>query len=250
MMKHADPPEIEDLSKDDLLRLVGTALGEVLLHYGLWFAETARFRGVETAVEKEHRVLEKYVDTVIKRLGPHLGLTTENGIPRALLEKSEKELREMLVDIGRIWLTGDGLWFQEVEATHGMNAAKEVNDSCWHRFAHVEAYKIRQFLGIGPGAGLEGLCKALNFRVYSSMNAHSSRWEDDHTLLWTMVDCRVQTARRRKGLPDYPCKSAGIVEYTHFAQALDPRITTECVICPPDAVPEGMYCAWKFRIRD
>ncbi len=248
MTNHPNPPDIRDLSKDELLRLVGTALGEVLLHYGLWFEETARFRGVETAVELEHRVLKKYVDTVVTRLGPHFGIKTEDGIPRVLLDKSKEELSTMLVDIGRIWLAGDGIWFQEVEGSHGMTAAKEVNDSCWRRFAHVEAYKIRQFLGIGPRAGLEGLRKALNFRVYSSMNAHTSHWEDDHTLIWTMLECRVQTARRRKGLADYPCKSAGMVEYSHFAHALDPTITTECALCPPDPLPEGLLCAWRFRI--
>jgi hypothetical protein len=58
----------------------------------------------------------------------------------------------------------------------------------------------------------------------------------------------VQDARRRKGLEDYPCKSAGVVEYSSFAQAIDPRIRTECMACPPDDIPDGLFCAWKFSI--
>ena len=52
-----------------------------------------------------------------------------------------------------------------------------------------------------------------------------------------MNNCRVQSARKRKGLDDYPCKSGGLVEYTSFVEAIDPRIKTECIGCSPDAHP-------------
>lgn len=57
---------------------------------------------------------------------------------------------------------------------------------------------------------------------------------------------RVQAARKRKGLEDYPCKSGGLVEYTYFARAIDSRITTECITCPPDPHPDDYFCAWRF----
>jgi len=63
-----------------------------------------------------------------------------------------------------------------------------------------------------------------------------------------MNDRRVQSARKRKGLDDYPCKSGGMAEYPTFAEAIDPRIQTECIGCPPDAHPEGWYCAWRFTL--
>ena len=52
-----------------------------------------------------------------------------------------------------------------------------------------------------------------------------------------MNDCRVQAARKRKGLADYPCKSGGLVEYRSFAETIDPRIRTSCIACPPDDHP-------------
>jgi hypothetical protein len=64
-----------------------------------------------------------------------------------------------------------------------------------------------------------------------------------------MNECRVQAARKRKGLPDYPCKSAGLVEYPYFATAIDDRIFTECIGCPPDEHPEEWWCAWKFMLQ-
>jgi len=36
--------------------------------------------------------------------------------------------------------------------------------------------------------------------------------------------CRVQETRRRKGLPDFPCKTVGTVEFTTFAATVDRRI--------------------------
>ena len=60
----------------------------------------------------------------------------------------------------------------------------------------------------------------------------------------------VSVGRQRKGLADYPCKSAGMVEYPFFARAIDPRIRTECVGCPPDPHPQGWFCAWKFTLEE
>jgi hypothetical protein len=67
--------------------------------------------------------------------------------------------------------------------------------------------------------------------------------------VFKMNECRVQSARKRKGLADYPCKSAGVVEYTYFARSIDDRIQTECIGCPPDPHPEEWYCAWRFTLK-
>jgi hypothetical protein len=114
----------------------------------------------------------------------------------------------------------------------------------------VEAFKIRQYLELGEAGGLEALEKALKLRIYASINAHSVSWSDDGALLFTMTECRVQSAPSRKDLEHYPCKTAGIVEYTHFAKGIDPRIKTECVWCPPDRVPDEEFCTWRFSLQD
>jgi hypothetical protein len=64
-----------------------------------------------------------------------------------------------------------------------------------------------------------------------------------------MHDCRVQSARQRKGLPDFPCKPVGLVEYATFAETIDPRIETRCLTCPPDAHPADHHCGWEFRLK-
>ena len=69
-------------------------------------------------------------------------------------------------------------------------------------------------------------------------------------LCFYMKDCRVQSARKRRGLPDFPCKQVGLVEYGTFAAEIDRRIRTRCIACPPDEHPYDYYCAWEFRIED
>jgi hypothetical protein len=72
----------------------------------------------------------------------------------------------------------------------------------------------------------------------------------DKRVVFRMIDCRVQSARKRKGLADHPCKSVGIVEYSEFARTIDPRITTRCIACPPDEHPMDYWCAWEFTLAD
>lgn len=239
---------IEGLDRDHLIRLIGVFLGEALVHYGMWFSNTALHEGLDQALDLESRVWPSYGETVLKRLAPHLGIELRDGVPDALAEKGKADLIALLQDIAKTWLTSDGLWFQALEGPFGMCDAKLVNDHCWFVFARMEAHRIRRFLGIGEGGGLQALEKALRFRIYSSFNEHEALWEDENTLVWRMLECRVQTVRRRKEMDDYPCKSAGIVEYSRFAQGIDPRIKADCIICPPDKVPAGLFCAWKFTL--
>ena len=103
-------------------------------------------------------------------------------------------------------------------------------------------------LGMPEQAGLEGLKKALQFRLYAFINKQSFGEETPNSFVFRMNECRVQMARKRKGLEDYPCKSGGMVEYTTFARAIDSRIKTECISCPPDPHPEEYFCAWRFYI--
>jgi len=70
-------------------------------------------------------------------------------------------------------------------------------------------------------------------------------------LLFTMTECRFQSARRlKKEAADYPRKTAGMVEYANFARGIDPRIGSACVWCPPDRVPDEECCTRRFSAED
>ena len=249
MASTTDSCELANLEKDELIRIVGMFFGHVVTHYGLWFGQAVSRLGVQEALCLEDSVAQRHFQSMMARLAPHFNIDVRDGIPTLLFEKSSEDLLLLIKDIAKTWVTGDGLWFQAVEKPHGMTVAKAVNDSCWSIFERMEAYKIRLLLGTQVQHPLLLLEQALRFRIYSSINSYSAKWEPDGALIFTMTECRVQSARRRKNMDDYPCKSAGMTEHSEFALGIDPDIVTECVYCPPDKVPERAFCSWRFRLR-
>jgi hypothetical protein len=239
------------MEKDLLLKLIVDGMRRIVTHYGLWFAETVHQMGFVNAMEAEKEAGDSSFIIQIKRLSKIFGFKIdENGIPLFLKEKNKDELEEILKNISLNWLANDGVWFQSIEKRYGMNDAKRCNDSCWTKYSPYEALRIKEVLNLGEHPGIEGLKKALQYRMYAFINKQSIEVIDDNTIIFRMNDCRVQSARKRKGLPDYPCKTAGLVEYTYFAHTIDSRIKTECICCPPDEHPEDCYCAWKFYIKE
>jgi len=162
---------------------------------------------------------------------------------------SKEELLDLLADAAKNWLAHDGLWFLEVEKKHGMNEAIELDKNAWQQFTVIEARRIMKRLNITPGSGIPGLVQALKFRLYAFINVQTIEEMSEDRCVFTMNRCRVQEARKRRGLPDFPCKPVGIVEYEYFAKTLDERIETRCIACPPDAHPDDFYCRWEFTIK-
>lgn len=155
---------------------------------------------------------------------------------------------ELLEDLAKRWLALDGLWFQAIEKEYGLEAAMKMDAAAWEKFSAIEAGRIMKMFDISPNGGLTALKKALGLRLYALVNQQEIIDVDENKIIFRMNDCRVQSARKRKKMPDFPCKSVGLVEYSSFAGAIDPRIKTRCVACPPDDHPEEYYCAWEFWI--
>jgi len=164
-------------------------------------------------------------------------------------ELSSEKLKELLNIYAKNWLAHDGCWFLSVEEKHGIDEAIEIDRESWRKFTVIEANRVKQFLQLPDNSGLDGLAKALRFRLYSTINKDKIERPDGDTLLYYVETCRVQEARRKKKLTDFPCKSVGIVEYSFFAQTIDSRISTECLSCPPDINNNDYYCIWKFSIK-
>ncbi len=169
---------------------------------------------------------------------------------RLLNDLSKEELIGIIVDDAKNWLAHDGLWFQAVEARYGLDVAIAADTDAWRKFTVVEAKRIMARLGLTPGGGIPALVECLKHRLYARLNLQQAIEQSDKRVVFQMVDCRVQSARKRKGLDDFPCKSVGLVEYGEFARTIDPRITTNCIACPPDAHPDDFWCAWEFSIAD
>lgn len=248
MPEHFDG--IDDLEDQELVRLIGDMFHRIVVHYALWFTEVRHQMGMDKALETLDAASRRSIAIQMKRLSKVLGFDLKDNLPAALYDFPRDKLLSLMDAVAVNWLANDGVWFQAVEFASGMTDAKRCNDSCWAHFSPFEAWSIRRFLQLGRQSGLEGLKKALSFRLYARVNTQSFHDETDSSFIFQMNDCRVQSARKRKGLQDYPCKSGGMVEYTYFARSLDTRIRTECIGCPPDAHPDQWYCAWRFFIEE
>lgn len=166
-----------------------------------------------------------------------------------LYNLSKEELVKIIVDDAKNWLAHDGIWFQAIEKKYGMDVAVELDIEAWRGFTVIEAKRIMDRLGIKAGGGIPALVECLKHRFYSRLNLQECIEVTESRAVFRMNDCRVQSARKRKGLADHPCKSVGIVEYSEFAKTVDARIQTRCIVCPPDVHPEEYWCAWEFSIQ-
>jgi hypothetical protein len=167
-----------------------------------------------------------------------------------LRQLSRDELIDLLEDAAKNWLAHDGLWFLAAEDTFDIETAIELDKRAWEQFTVIEAKRIMRRLRLEPGGGIPALKQALQRRLYAYINVQEILDVDKRTIIFRMNKCRVQTARQHKGLPDFPCKSVGLVEYTNFARTIDPRFHTRCIACPPDDHPDEYWCAWEFTLLD
>jgi hypothetical protein len=166
-----------------------------------------------------------------------------------LKDLSKEELLELLRDGALNWLAHDGLWFRAVEDRFGIETAMDLDREAWRSFTVIEAKRIMKRLGMAPGGGIPALVRALGYRLYARINEQEVVEEGPTHCVFRMKTCRVQDARKKQGLADFPCKSVGIVEYGEFARTIDERIETVCLSCPPDPKPADAWCVWQFRLK-
>jgi hypothetical protein len=243
-----EPETIRESDRTLLARLVMDAFRRIIFHYGAWFTEVHHQVGLKNALEVESKVWKASFNNQMTRLAKTLGFKMTDGIPNILLSMEDEQLISLLKSISINWLANDGIWFQGVETQFGMGDAKRCNDTCWSRYSPYEALRIKELLNLPENGGIPALKKALSFRLYAMINEQSFQDDGENAFIFYMNDCRVQSARKRKGLADYPCKSGGMVEYTCFARSIDSRFQTECIGCPPDEHPPEWYCAWRFSL--
>ena len=161
----------------------------------------------------------------------------------------QEDLAQALTDAAKNWVAMDGLWFQAVEQAYGIDAALAIDKEVWEQFALVEARRIKERLALPEKGGLDALEIAFKNRLVSLLNELEILLPDEKTLIITLKTCRVQAARKRKGMTEFPCRSVGLVEFPVFARTIDARIITECLSCPPETLPRTPYCSWKFTLE-
>lgn len=238
----------EDLTDNSLDAFLEGLAARTAMHNLLWFNEAAKHLSYDEAVTLDSEVHRRLTPITRARLYRFFHSIGHQEIPGNWEALAQEEKLVLSNEISKNWLAQDGIWFQAAERAHSMQIAKAVNDAAWAKFSPLEAGSIRRLLGLSDRPGLPGLARALHFRLYARINVQKVYTRDNAVIL-EMNRCRVQAARVRKCMEDYPCRSAGVVEYSTFASAIDPRITTTCIACPPDSHPAEWFCSWKFEIN-
>ena len=190
----------DSASRERLVSLIMDAFRRIMVHYGCWFRETEHQLGLSNALEIENSAGNLSIAIQLKRLAKILNFELVNGVPAALYRMGERQLEELHTALSANWLANDGVWFQAVENHFSMFDAKRCNDTCWSRFAPYEAYRIKMLVGLPNSGGLEALKEALKYRLYAQLNIQEVVEETENSFIFRMVECRVQTARKRKNL--------------------------------------------------
>ncbi|MDD4377728.1 MAG: DUF6125 family protein [Eubacteriales bacterium] len=165
-----------------------------------------------------------------------------------LKEFTKEQLIDLIEIYSKNWLAMDGLWFQSVEKKYGMDDAMDHDCAVWNNFSKIEANKIKSFLNLPENSGVEGLAKALKLRFYSNFSKDEVIIVDENTLIYRILECRVQHAREKKGMEFHPCKRVGEIEYGVFAKTIDHRFQCEAISCYPMITDETCHCSWRFTI--
>ena len=168
---------------------------------------------------------------------------------RILENFTKEELIELIEIYSKSCLAMDGVWFQSIEKMRGMDEAMEHDANAWHVFTQIEAGKIKKFLKLPEHPGIEGLKQALSLRFYANINADEII-VDGNQLIYRTLNCRVQNARKRKGMEFHPCKPVGLIEYSGFAKVIDIRFECEALSCYPDITDDTCNCAWRFTLNE
>ena len=129
---------------------------------------------------------------------------------REISELSREDLLKLLEIYAKSWSAHDGCWFLAAEEKYGIETAMMLDAESWARFAPIEAERIKSAFGIPESGGIPALEQALKLRMYALANRQEIVRIQRRRLELRMIECRVQQARRRKGLRDFPCKQVSV----------------------------------------
>ncbi len=165
------------------------------------------------------------------------------------LEKLSKDtLIKLLKVYSRNWQTLDGLWFGNVEARYGLQAAVTLDIQNWKKQAAVEAERIKDALGLSGG----GLAQVLTVLSLMSWQLTSPLFvcekESPTQIVFYYPHCAVQEGRAKRNKPVFPCKEMKLTLLSSIARVVEPRAIVRCLFCPPDAPQPKQWCKWELTL--
>ena len=99
MKTEAEKPE--DLSPNEMARLIMDLFHRTIVHHTLWFCEVEHQLGMSKALEIMNEAWQKSYPIQIKRLSEIFGFKIKDSIPEALLSKDKADLLKIMEELGK-----------------------------------------------------------------------------------------------------------------------------------------------------
>lgn len=168
------------------------------------------------------------------------------------LEKLDTEdiLKLFFLQIRNIWRV-DGLYFQGIEKSFGVENAKNIDRDTWKTLAKIEVRDLKKTVEVDKVENMESFMKLLlntSWALYQTNKGYYVS-EDKKEAVFRVVSCKVQEARVKKGLGIFPCKEVRYNYLKSFAEEVNPNIEVNILTCPPDEKPPNYWCEWKFTLK-
>jgi len=159
---------------------------------------------------------------------------------------SKEQLIEYCDMMASNWWNLQNNWMFNISKKYGSEIAAEFDAMVFGRQAEVQAWRIKKLLNLGED--MQSLVKAVNLSTLLTNVGYEYVSIDDKHCRLRVTSCSMQLARRKAGLPELPCKIAGMESNSRFAKAMNSKVETTCIVCPPDKHPEDLWCEWQFDL--
>jgi len=169
-------------------------------------------------------------------------IESASGVLKSLMKdaSADKWCRYVEMANKNFW-TLQNNWMFRVETMYGQEAALELDGLCYGRAIEVAAYRMKRFFDFGDD-DLDTLAKIYQLTPAGSYCDIEFIREGSDTLIRRVRECPMQITRLEKGMDPIECKSALEIAAANIAKVVNPAIKVTKVLCPPDPMPEGLWC--------